>query len=161
MRNNKLLAALVFLFSVSAFAEDALFSVKSRSIMPSCEFVYSVESDIIVEPQVELNDDQVIKISFENSWEEEPIRELVGFAELNAPGQRRWTFQSMSTSKSFLYRRMFLQIGHLNQDLEFVSESDEWVSDIGRQFGEACHRSRSQNPNYVVRGVMRSELPEF
>ncbi|NCN42409.1 hypothetical protein GW916_14320 [bacterium] len=146
--------------SVGVSAKEIIESpanVFSRSIMPSCQFVYSVESDIKVIAGNAGSLGNVLYLAWDNAWTDEVEFENPLYLEVDqgeeSSEQMTWqiSIQSMSTSETFLRRKMFLQWGEWDENGDFEPLSESYWSDIGRQFGEACQTSRNPDARFHQR----------
>ncbi len=140
---------------LSRNADPSLIKISSRSIMPSCEFIYSVESDVRVRDLSSSTPSggRVLRVSYDNAWTEEVEDQNIEFVTEDQDGGWNWTFESMSTSQSFLYRNILLQYGFLDEDDNFYARGPRFMVDVGRRFGEACNRSRSAEAAFIDREV--------
>jgi hypothetical protein len=148
----------VLLVGTGALAAVGSTRVQSRSIMDSCEFVYRTESDVRVYPEAELYEIFVgaplyVKASFKNAWNKGPARSEDFVIPVGLAGFAEFSFESMSTSASFLFRDMSFEWGVLDTDKTFVPLSDQYHSDIGRDFGQVCHTVRGPDAKFVDRQV--------
>jgi len=154
---------LVVAASVSSVSQASLPEIASRSIMDSCEFVYRVESDVLLRLPpglLEIYDPEslVWDVYLTNAWNREPARsELVEWIP-NAQGVVETSFESMSNAKGYLFRQIFFRVLVRGVDGVKVPLTPVFEADIGRRFGEACASARSSDVPFVKREV--SVLPD-
>ncbi|MEZ4816282.1 MAG: hypothetical protein R3A80_13940 [Bdellovibrionota bacterium] len=138
--------------------------VWSRSIMPSCQFVYQVESDVRVQAPSEVLsnysfEEVYLKARFKNTWDNDPANSETFYIALNPSGLAEFTFESMSVSKEYLFRNMtFSWVRKQGDDWE--SMSAPMVADVGRQFGESCYVERYSDSQYVERELRASVIDQ-
>lgn len=159
----KRILSLCLLFSTtSVVMAEPLTRVWSRSIMPSCEFVYQVESDVKIKVPVEVIQEELsarphhelyVRAVFKNSWGNAPYKSEVFMMKVDREGIAKLTFESMSVSRGFLFRQMFFQIGVKVDTGAFYALSTAYSSDVGREFGEACSTIRFDDAQYVERAI--------
>ena len=134
MKNLTLLFfVLVFFYSTATFADEAFFS--SRNMPSSCEYVFSVESDLRLELPLDLNEDKIM-YQLQNSWAPFEWTAVAILAlqdsSVATGGPTRfaeWSFQSMSIPKNYLFRII---------KIFFPKSNITCIAEFGRQFGEAC-----------------------
>ena len=134
---KKLILALVAICSQVAWGDAVVFT--SRNMPSTCEYVFTVESDLKVELPQSFKDEEVT-YKLQNSWapfnwtEEETLP-----LEQTQKGRFvEWTFVSMSIPGKYLYRNVLLT---------FPQSRIKCQSEFGRQFGEACMRGgRNETP---------------
>jgi hypothetical protein len=149
---------LLGLAAISAQAER----IFSRSIMPSCQFVYQVESDVIAEASAETIESAAgatltLRAQAANSWDREPTLSEEFLLAADESGRVAWTFESMSVSKNYLFRNLSFEWGHLDNDGVFLPLTKRLVADVGRRFGENCLTYRGGDAEFQEREV--SEVP--
>lgn len=155
---KKLIAfSFVFLALAQIHAESRVWS---RSIMPSCEFVYQVESDVKVRlPEPYGSQELLLKVplylraKFKNSWDQSPQLSETFLVKLNKDSEAVFSFESMSVSKGYLFREMYFQWVYEHEAGYFVALSPIEKSDVGRQMGEACYTDRYSEEQYSERIV--------
>jgi hypothetical protein len=134
--------------------------VFSRSIMDSCEYVYRVESDLRIYPSVELFEvfagaPIYVRASFANAWDRGPLRSKTYLIPVGDRGFAEFSFESMSQSAGHLYRDMTFDWGVLDANGTFFELSDDYYSDVGRDFGQSCRTRRGQDSEFKNRQVTR------
>lgn len=160
LRMRKMLSILICTFLISFAQSEENAQVWSRSIMPTCEFVYQVESDVLIKFHSEVLESYAlsekahplyVKAVFKNSWNQAPLKSDFILAKVDSKGRAEFTFESMSVSKGFLFREMYFQLGVLVDRASFYALSPVLKSDVGREFGEACHTQRQGEAQFVER----------
>lgn len=153
----KIFYLLVLLLVQQLSAESRVWS---RSIMPSCQFVYQVESDVKVrlpEPYGEssllLKAPLYLKAKFKNSWDKAPAFSETFLIKVDENAEAKFTFQSMRVSTGVLFREMYFQWVYEHEAGYFVSLSPVEKSDVGREMGEACYTDRYSEEQYTERHV--------
>lgn len=126
--------------------------------MPSCEFVFQVESDVIVKlpeiSQIKLPEMPLyLRAQLKNSWDVGPEKSEVFLVKVDENQKAIFTFESMSVSKGYLFREMSFQWVYEHSDGNFVALSPLQSADVGRRFGEACQTERFSEDQYVEREV--------
>ncbi len=153
-RFSGLFLFLGFFLSLSVHASR----VWSRSIMANCEFVYQVESDVILEAPAELfqiyaGAPLYVHAKLKNSWDKDPRESETFISAVGDNGKSFLSFRSMSVSENFLFREMRFEWMIKDTENKWVSVSPASQSDIGRSFGEACYTERLNDAQYIERSV--------
>lgn len=141
------------LCSAQALAELPV--LKSRHTMPSCAFVYRVDTDIRI--RADEWGGKSIRINFQNHWSDSAEREFSIVLSLQPEGLIEFQTETMSIARDFLYRQMSFSFGQETKSGEFVSQSPVYQSEIGRQFGEHCRLTGDEDAPFVERIVEISE----
>lgn len=149
--------AFCFLFTSLAWSmHDS--RVWSRSIMASCEFIYQVQSDVIVQlpeiAQQKLSVPLYLRAQLKNSWEREPEKSEMFIVKVGADRRASFSFESMSVSKGYLFREMYFQWVYEHHEGNFVPLSPIQKVDIGRRFGESCYTERFSEDQFVERELL-------
>jgi len=130
--------------------------------MPSCQYVYQTESDVVIKFSSEVLQAYVqnqnehplyVKAIFKNSWNQAPYKSETVLAKVDAAGRAEFTLESMSVSKGFLFREMYFQLGVEFGKSSFYALSPVLMSDVGREMGEACSTQRFGEEQYSQRKV--------
>jgi hypothetical protein len=139
----------ISLFSGLLFAEDV--SLFSRNMPMSCEYVFTVESDLRIEiPLTSL--DQEVFFELQNSWtpSEWTKSKKLELKAVNSKLVGDLSFVSMSIPQKYLYRII---------SITFPKAKLKCLSEFGREFGEACMPGgRSETP-WRTRQVKCEKLP--
>ncbi len=150
-----------FLLCVANAEQSA--QIWSRSIMPTCQYVYQTESDVIIKfnsevlqayVQTENKHPLYVQIVFKNSWNQVPYKSETLLVKVDETGRASFTVESMSISKGFLFREMYFQLGVEFGKTSFYALSPILMSDVGREMGEACHTQRQGDAQYVERPLV-------
>jgi hypothetical protein len=153
----------VTIFLLTSLCVHASQKVESRSIMDSCEFVYRVEADLRVYPPEELFQIFVgaplfVRVFYINAWAGDPNPiSIAEYFPVNVETARaEWTFELMSNTQRKLYRSMRFDWGVIEAETGlFVSLSDLFEAQIGRDFGEPCLRRRGGESEFRTRQISR------
>lgn len=144
-----------FIAQFSLAAHDS--RVWSRSIMASCEFVFQVESDVVVKlPEIKKFSKVplYLKAQLTNSWDTGPLSSEVFIVKVDDAQRAAFTFESMSVSRGFLFREMSFQWVYEHSEGNFVALSPVQRVDVGRRFGEECHTARFSDEQFVERELL-------
>ena len=126
----------LMLYSNIAFSETVF---SSRNMPMTCDYVFSVESDLRLELPLN-SEDETISYQLQNSWKPYNWTPAI-LLPLKSNSSARfaeWSLQSMSIPLNFLYRKVKITFpkSHLICSAEF-----------GREFGEPCMpEGRSSTP---------------
>lgn len=157
MAKKLLIFSLLFLFVSRTWAAHES-RVWSRSIMASCEFVYQIQSDVIVElPEIthqKFNVPLYLRAQLKNSWDHEPNKSEVFIVKVDENRRASFTFESMSVSQGYLFREMYFQWVYEHEVGSFVALSPIQKADIGRRFGETCYTERFSDTQFVQRELL-------
>lgn len=144
-----ILLVAIAVYSTLLFAGEV--SLVSRNMPTSCEYVYTVESDLKIEIPL-TSPDEVVLYQLQNSWTPSQWTKVKNL-ELTKGNNSligELTFTSMSIPQNYLYRVI---------SLTFPKAKLKCVSEFGREFGEACMPGgRSETP-WRIRQVNCENLP--